>query len=75
MFLLDNGTSHCLVKYAFGNTFMLKVKKDGNTLVLGNGNQVPTDMHIKVHVRYNNTIVQKNALSLSRWSTWNLNQA
>ena len=65
MFLLDDVTSHCLVKYAFGGKFMLKVKKDGNTLVLGNGNQVPTDMHIRVHVKIQQYHCPKNALSLT----------
>ena len=65
IYFLDNVTSHCLVKYAFNNTFKLKVKKDGTTLVLGNDNQVPIDGHIKVHVKINNTIVKKIALSLS----------
>ena len=48
---MDSVASCCFVSYAFGNTFELRVKKGSNVLVLGNGDQVPMDGHIKVHVR------------------------
>ena len=30
---------------------MLKVKKGTNVFLLGNGDQVPMDMHIRIHVK------------------------
>ena len=49
--LMDSAASHCFVSYVFTNTFGLRVKNGSNTLVLGNGDEVPTDGHIKVHVK------------------------
>ena len=43
--LMDSGASHCFVSFGFAKTFGLKVKKNSNTLVLGNGDEVPTDGH------------------------------
>ena len=47
--LMDTATSHCFVSYA--NTIGLKVKKGNNTLVLGNGDQVPIDGHINDKIK------------------------
>jgi hypothetical protein len=49
--LMDSAASHCFVSSGFAKTFGLKVKMGSNTLVLGNGDEVPTDGHIKVHVK------------------------
>ena len=49
--LMDSATSHCFVSFVFTNTFGLKVKNGNNTLVLGNGDEVPTDGYIKIHVK------------------------
>jgi hypothetical protein len=49
--LMDSAASHCFLGFGFAKTFMLKVKRGSNTLVLGNGDEVPTDGHIKVHVK------------------------
>jgi hypothetical protein len=58
--LMDSAASHCFVSSSFAKTFGLKVKIGSNTLVLGNGDEVPTDRHIKVHVkiqRYQSQII------------------
>ena len=49
--LMDSAASHCFVSSIFANTFGLGVKNGSNTLVLGNGDEVPTNGHIKVHVK------------------------
>lgn len=49
--LMDSVASHCFVRYAFANTFGLKIKKGSIALVLGNDDQVPLDAHTKVHVK------------------------
>jgi hypothetical protein len=49
--LMDSAASHCFVSFGFAKTFGLKVKNGSKTLVLGNGDEVPTDGHIKVHVK------------------------
>ena len=49
--LMGSVASHCYVSSTFANTFGLKVKKGINIVVLGNGDQVPIDGHIKVHVK------------------------
>jgi hypothetical protein len=40
-----------LCEFWFPKTFGLKVKRGSNTLILGNGDEVPMDGHIKVHVK------------------------
>jgi hypothetical protein len=48
---MDSVASHCFVSHAFANTFGFKIKKGGNALVLGNGDQLPIDAHTKFHVK------------------------
>jgi hypothetical protein len=59
---MDSVASRCFVSYAFANTFKLKVKKGNNAMVSGNGDQVPMDNHIKVHVRIQEFHSQINCL-------------
>ena len=69
---MDSVASHCFLSDALANTSRLKVKKDNNTFVLGNGDQVPLDMHIAIHVKIQQLHNQTNALFLS-WAmilTW-----
>jgi len=42
---------HCFMSSTFSNSLWLKLKGDSNTLVLGNGNEVPMDGRIKVYVK------------------------
>jgi hypothetical protein len=49
--LMDSAASHCFVSHVFANTFGLKVEKNSNKLILGNGDEVPTDGYIKIHVK------------------------
>lgn len=56
--LTDIVASPCFLSFAFANNFGLKVKKGSYTLVLGNGDQVPTGRHIETCVRYNNIILK-----------------
>ena len=49
--LMDSVTSHCFVSFDFANTFGSRVKNGSNTMVLGNGDEIPIDGHIKVHVK------------------------
>ena len=52
--LMDSVASHCFVSYDFAKTFGLKVKRSSNTLVLGNGDEVPTEGTLKSTLKYNN---------------------
>ena len=57
--IMDSATSHCFVGFAFANTLGLK---GSNTLVLGNGDEVPMDKHIKLHVKIQQYHSQDNCL-------------
>lgn len=39
------------MSYDFVSAFGSEVKIDSNSLVIGNGDQVPTNGHIKIHVK------------------------
>lgn len=52
--LMNSVASRWFVGFSFAKTFGLKVKEGSSTLVLGNDDQVHTDMHIKVHVKTRN---------------------
>ena len=50
------------MSFVGATTFGLKVKKGNYTLVLGNGDQVPTDEHNKSHVKIQQYHSQINCL-------------
>lgn len=47
---------------SFANTFELKVKKGNNTSILGNGDRVLIDGHMKVHAKIQQYQSQINCL-------------